>query len=279
MPDTMPHPEPSTTVSGRRRATRPQQPKEAQRGEAQPTQYSPTTVLAVWAAATAPMAALAWYVAPRLAEALHGPTALPRALIPSLTAGMLWELLLVLLLVWREQKTLRWSVLTSVLWLRPPRSPRSGKRGGRLWWVLVPLIGIFAAEEVLPALPTPPSRDLGLFLGSHAGQQFMSGNWPWLAVLVVMFILNTVLGEELLFRGLLLPRMSGAFGRGDWVANGVLFALYHLHVPWVIPQTLLVDTLVLGYGSRRYRSALVGIAVHSAQSVFFTILVVGLVLR
>lgn len=85
-----------------------------------------------------------------------------------------------------------------------------------------------------------------------------------------MFVLNTVLGEELLFRGLLLPRMSGAFGRGDWIANGVLFAVYPLHVLGVIPQTLLVDTLVLGYASRRYRSALVGIAVHSAQSVFFS---------
>ena len=269
MPDTTPRIEPTPRL-----ATPPQQ-----RAETQPTQYSVRTVLAIWAAATAPMAVLAWYVAPRLAETLHGPTALPRALILSLTAGMLWELVLVLILVQREQGTLRRSVLTSALWLRPPRSPRTGRRGGRLWWVLVPLIVVFAAEEVLPALPTPRSRDLGLFLGSHAGQQFMSGNWPWLAVLVVMFVLNTVLGEELLFRGLLLPRMSGAFGRGDWIANGVLFAAYHLHVPWVIPQTLLVDTLVLGYASRRYRSALVGIAVHSAQSVFFTILVVGLVLR
>jgi membrane protease YdiL (CAAX protease family) len=54
-------------------------------------------------------------------------------------------------------------------------------------------------------------------------------------------VFNTVLGEELLFRGLLLPRMQGAFGRGDWVANGVLFAVYHLHVPWVIIPTLVVD--------------------------------------
>lgn len=51
------------------------------------------------------------------------------------------------------------------------------------------------------------------------------------------------LGEELLFRGLLLPRMQGVFGRWDWAGNGVLFALYHVHVPWVIPQTF-VDTLV-----------------------------------
>jgi membrane protease YdiL (CAAX protease family) len=37
-------------------------------------------------------------------------------------------------------------------------------------------------------------------------------------------LFNTVLGEELLFRGLL-PRIQGAFGLWDWVANGLLFAV------------------------------------------------------
>jgi membrane protease YdiL (CAAX protease family) len=136
-----------------------------------------------------------------------------------------------------------------------------------------------AAEEALPTLPTPATRDLGLFLGSHAGQDFLSGNWLWLLILVATFVFNTVLGEELLFRGLLLPRMRGAFGRWDWAANGVLFALYHLHVPWVIPQTVLVDTFAVAYPARRYRSSVIGILAHSAQSVFFTVLVVGLVLK
>jgi hypothetical protein len=51
--------------------------------------------------------------------------------------------------------------------------------------------------------------------------------------------LQHLLGEELLFRGYLLPRMNGVFGRRDWLANGVLFAAYHLHVPWVMPAALL----------------------------------------
>jgi membrane protease YdiL (CAAX protease family) len=93
-----------------------------------------------------------------------------------------------------------------------------------------------------------------------------------------MFVFNTVLGEELLFRGYLLPRMNGVFGRRDWVANGVLFAVYHLHVPCVIPAGLL-DTFILAGPPKRYRSALVGIAVHSAQSVFFLVLVFALVLK
>ncbi len=85
--------------------------------------------------------------------------------------------------------------------------------------------------------------------------------------------------EELLFRGLLLPRMQGAFGRWDWVANGFLFAGYHLHLPWVIPATLLVDTFAMAYPSRRYRSALIGIIVRSSQSVVFLALLLFLVLK
>jgi uncharacterized protein len=244
-------------------------------------QWSLPRILGTWAAAALPMAALSWVVAPGLigAGVFAGPSAWLRALTLCLTAGLIWQFALVLLLVRREQGSLSWPVLQDALWLKAPRSPRTGRRGGRLWWLLVPLALALAAEEALPTLPTPVTRDLGHLLGSPAGQHFMSGNWGWFAALITMFVFNTVLGEELLFRGLLLPRMKGVFGRWDWAANGILFAIYHLHEPWVIPQALLVDTFVLAGASRRYHSALIGIAVHSAQTVYFTGLVLALVLR
>jgi membrane protease YdiL (CAAX protease family) len=244
---------------------------------ADPPQYSMTQVLAVWAAATLPMAVLAWVVAPRVADSLQGPGSLAQALIACLGAGLVWQFVLVLMLVWREQHSLRWSVLQDALWLRAPRSPRTGRRGGRLWLLVVPLVALLAAKEALPTLPVPVARDFGTFLESDSGQEFLSGNWAWFALIIVMFAFNTVLGEELLFRGLLLPRMQGAFGRWDWAANGVLFAGYHLHVPWGIPLILL-DAFLLAYPSRRYRSAWLGIAVHSAQSVVLGIAVLALVL-
>jgi membrane protease YdiL (CAAX protease family) len=93
----------------------------------------------------------------------------------------------------------------------------------------------------------------------------------------VLAVFNTVLGEELLFRGLLLPRMRGAFGKWDWVANGALFACYHLHQPWDIP-TSLVDIIALAYPSRRFQSAWMGIIVHSTQSIVVITIVLTLVL-
>jgi hypothetical protein len=49
-------------------------------------------------------------------------------------------------------------------------------------------------------------------------------------------------------------------------------------MPWAIPVNL-VDTFALAYPSRRYRSALIGIIVHSSQSVFFLTLLLFMVLQ
>ena len=47
------------------------------------------------------------------------------------------------------------------------------------------------------------------------------GAWWFLALFVVSAAFNTILGEEFLFRGVLLPRLEGVFGRWSWVANSI----------------------------------------------------------
>ena len=236
-------------------------------------------IFAVWAAAALPMAVLAWLVAPVLADRFSGDGHVPmaKALIVSLAIGMVWQFVLVATLVGREQRTLRWSAVREALWLRSPRSPRSGRIGGRVWLVVIPLIVAFTfAQELVAIVPAPADREFATLLESDTGKAFLDGAFGWYGLILVFFLFNTVLGEELLFRGYLLPRMNGAFGRGDWVANGLLFAGYHLHVPWAIPGTLL-EMFTTAYPTKRYRSAWIGIAVHSAQSVFLGIFILTLV--
>lgn len=244
------------------------------------TQYSVAQIFGVWALAALPLGVLAWIVAPAIKDSFSGTGNLPmiKALLVLMTIGMVWEFVLVAVFVWLEQRSFRWPVVRDALWLHSPRSPKTGKTGGKLWLILIPLIALFAVEAILPAVGAPANRDLGKFIDSDAGHTFMSGNWGWYSLILVMFVFNTVLGEELLFRGLLLPRMNRAFGRGDWAANGVLFAGYHIAVPWMIPATLLIDTFAVVYPSRRYQSAWIGIAVHSAQSVFVGAAILALVL-
>ena len=222
------------------------------------------------------MGILAWVVAPWLRDQLGGDEPLAQALLICLTAGLIWQFVLVLILTRRELGGLQWSRVRDALWLRRPRNPKTGRVGGRVWLWVVPFIVLFGLEEMV-GIPGPSVRDFAEFLDSDRGEDFFRGAWGWYAVIVVLAIFNGVLGEELLFRGLLLPRMRSVFGRGDFVANGALFAVYHLHTPWVIPATL-IDIFALAYPSRRFQSAWMGIVVHSAQSVVVVIVVLTLVL-
>ena len=241
-------------------------------------QFTRAGVAAVWAAAALPMGLLAWVVVPALAGAGAGPRRLTVGLIAALTAGLVWQCVLALAVVWREQRSLRWATLRRALWLEPP-SAADGRRGGRLWLWLIPFVLGFAALSLIPAGPLagPADRNFGTFAGSAAGRHAFHGSWGLLALTLVMLLFNTVLGEELLFRGVLLPRMRGAFGRADWIANGAIFGLYHLHIPWNIPVSIAAG-LLFAYAARRFRTAWFGIAVHSAQAIFFAVLLIGLVL-
>lgn len=243
-------------------------------------QYSRRAILAVWAAATVPMGVLAWLVAPGIEGYFSGPETLPfgKALLLCMTIGLAWQFVLVVALVWREQRSLRWSTVREALWLRAPVSPTSGRSRGRLWLLVIPLAVAFGLySSFAPELPHPAERNFGEFLASDIGQDFLHGAWGWGAVIWASLIFNTVLGEELLFRGFLLPRMQRAFGRWDWVVNGLLFTGYHVHVIWGV-LGILPDMFTLAYPTKRYRSAWLGIIVHSSQSVVFGILLFFLVM-
>jgi membrane protease YdiL (CAAX protease family) len=180
-------------------------------------QYSRARVLGIWAAAALPMGALAWLVAPAIAGG-HG-NLIP-VLMVCLTAGLIWQFVLVLLLNGFSLRR---------LWLQRP-STSDGPRGGRLWlWALPFVLGFGALQFVPFDLPTVAKHDFGAFLAAEDGRAFLHGNWGMYVLILVMMTFNAVLGEELLFRGLMLPRMRAAFGRADWVANGFLMGAYHLH--------------------------------------------------
>src|SRR5215472_14360936 len=253
-------------------------------------QYSLGKILLVWAAAAIPMGILGWVVAPALAQVTQTPAIVLRLAV--LTVGLVWQFLLVLMLLYQETGTLRWSIIRPRLWLTTPRSPHTGAPRGRLWWWLVPLILLTALYQlrlsgivdhlwvsVFPFLAQPQGSDLSTLLATPAAKAQLVGAWNVWGIFVLNALFNTVLGEELLFRGVLLPRMAGVFGKGDWVINGLLFGLYHLHQPWSILSNAILGIVFLALPSRYFRSAWFGIIAHSGQSVFFAFLIVALVLK
>jgi membrane protease YdiL (CAAX protease family) len=242
-------------------------------------QYSLKKIIGVWAASAIPMGLLAWVVAPLFKDQFSGPEPLIQSMLVFITAGLVWQFVLVLILLRQEIGSFEWPRVRNALWLHPPRDAKTGRVGGKLWWWVLPFILAFAAwAAIAPHMPVPDDMDLNGFLGSDTGQDFFSGAWGWFAVIATLAVFNTVLGEELLYRGVLLPRMRGVFGKRDWVANGAIFALYHLHAPWEILPTFVDGIFCDAYPSRRYQSAWMGIIVHSSQSVLLVGLFLALVL-
>jgi hypothetical protein len=103
-------------------------------------QYSLAQILAVWAAAAIPMGLLAWVAAPLLEDVLGGDEPLAQALLICLTAGLIWQFVLVLILIRRELGGLEWPRVRDALWLRPPRDPKSGRVGGRVIIIVLTLV-------------------------------------------------------------------------------------------------------------------------------------------
>jgi membrane protease YdiL (CAAX protease family) len=255
-------------------------------------QYSLAKILGIWALAAVPMGVLSWIVFPALSPDFGSdPLGAGVTRLVLLAVGLVWLFVLSMIIVRREEGNLRWATVKRRLRLGTPRDPKTGETRRRLWLWLIPLLIATTIWELaltsyadglwvsaFPFFKEPPGSSMAAFFQSPAVLHRLVGAWWFLALFVVQAIFNTILGEEFLFRGVLLPKMEGVFGRWSWVANGVLFGFYHVHQPWGIAGSVISGAFLYAYPTWRFRSTWMGIIVHSAQSVYFGFLILGIVL-
>lgn len=255
-------------------------------------QYSIGGILGIWALAAVPMGVLSWVIYPRLAPDFGSdPLSAGVTRMALITLGLVWQFALTLIIVWREEGDLRLATIKRRLRLNPPRDAKSGRPRRVLWLWLIPFIAAAAAWDialtspveaawlsVFPALSEPPGYGFDAVFASAVMLERLQGAWWFFGLFVASAVFNSFLGEEVLFRGVLLPKMEGVFGRWSWVANGCLFGLYHIHQPWGIAANVVSGALFLALPAWRFRSTWLSIIIHSVQSLYFAFLVLGVVL-
>jgi membrane protease YdiL (CAAX protease family) len=255
-------------------------------------QYSLATIVGIWAAATVPYFIMAWVVFPAISPDFEtDPIGAGYARMASLTVALAWVFLLSLIIVYREEGDLRWATLQRRLRLNTPLDPKTGQPRRVLWWWLVPLailhIVIAVAllptidewvSNVFPFIAPPPGYELGGLLQSPDAAALFQGAWGILFLFLVMAFFN-IFGEEFLFRGVLLPKMSGVFGKWDWVANGVVGILYHVSMPWSWLGTTGV-TWIFFYAlpPKYFRTTWFSIIIHGSINVLWTVFFLALIL-
>jgi membrane protease YdiL (CAAX protease family) len=240
-------------------------------------QYSLRKILAVWASVTVPMGLLAWVVAP----AIIPHTSLHPGLVHwmLMVVGMMWQFVVSLAVLRHELGGLHWPALKKRIWLNIPRDPRSGKPRKVLFLGALPAVAAVGIGAYLGSWLDTAWTDWLPFLHepSYTNAQSLAdpkfqGQWWILGLALTSMLFNYVFGEELLFRGVLLPRMAGVFGRWDWVANSVLFGLYHVHKIWAWPS-MITTAFGLSWAARRYRSFWMGVIVHGVEGFFIVVIV------
>lgn len=90
------------------------------------------------------------------------------------------------------------------------------------------------------------------------------GNRYWILLLWVPYWILNIMGEEILWRGVLLPRQEIAFGKSAWLLHGLFWGIFHIAFGWQLLLTLLPILFIQSYVVQKRGNSWVGVIIHAA---------------
>lgn len=136
--------------------------------------------------------------------------------------------------------------------------------GRDLRWGLLALVALVLGSGLMFAL----CAALGLESQPPfaRGLQPLTGDRLWVLGLWAVYWPINILGEELVWRGVLLPRMEARYGARAWQLNALLWGLFHLafglgNLLVLIPTLILVPLI-----AQRRRSTWLAVLLHAGLS-------------
>jgi membrane protease YdiL (CAAX protease family) len=230
-----------------------------------------------------PMGVLAYVITPIVVAASNWPPLIVYWI--AIIIGLVWQFILSLIILKRDGHKLSWQTVIKRMKYQRPVHPKTGKSS---YWLLlwaIPFILISALLQSgvislpnLDAWMTPFIQNLPKYDLSSLATTEYKGAWWILVLFILSSVFNYFLGEEFMYRGILLPRMNGVFGKWDWFLNGILFGLYHLHKPQIILSTALYFGLVFALPSKLFQSSWMAVIIHGLEGVLGVVVILGIIL-
>ena len=245
-------------------------------------QYSLKKILFIWISSALPMAILAFVVTPALIPVLNLPPLIIYWL--AINLGLIWQFVLSLIILKLDGNLINWLTFKNRMWFQKPRNPKTGKSSNLLFLWVIPFILISAVVQSgigfpdLDRIAGPLLKDIVQYDMSKLSTLELKGEWWILGMFMLTMVFNYLLGEEFLYRGILLPKMNGVFGKWDWFANGVLFGFYHLHKPQVIISTSLLFGFIFSFPSRLFQSTWMAVIIHGLEGILGLFIVLKVIL-
>ncbi|MDX1417940.1 MAG: CPBP family intramembrane glutamic endopeptidase [Candidatus Promineifilaceae bacterium] len=135
--------------------------------------------------------------------------------------------------------------------------------------------GLLPIPQNLPLFLDPRATISGASLDAAAGGT-MRGQWE-LVILYLVYLFFNIAGEELWWRGYILPRQELRHGQWTWVMHGTLWAFFHLFKWWDI-LAILPLTLAMSFSAQRLRNNWPAAIAHLLGNLSFFLLILAGVL-
>lgn len=245
-------------------------------------QYSLQRILIIWIVSALPMAILAFLFTPSLIPLFDVPPIIIYWF--AINLGLIWQFVLSIIILKKDGYTISWSSIKKRLWFQKPQDPKTGNASNWLFLWVIPFILLNAIVSSgigfpdLDRIAGPLIKNIPQYDLSKLASPEYKGEWWILVVFILTMVFNYFLGEEFLYRGVLLPKMNGVFGKWDWFANGVLFGFYHLHKPQVILSTALLFGFIFAFPVKRFQSTWMAVIIHGLEGLLGLVIVLKVVL-
>lgn len=122
-------------------------------------------------------------------------------------------------------------------------------------------IDFLSPPAFLPEILNPNKAVPGRAMTAFMGVPLKGAYWIVLVYFIFLTFFN-ILGEELWFRGYILPRQELQWGKRTWLYHGLFWGLFHFPIyPWTIVY-LLPTTCAVSYASQKMNSTWAGFTIH-----------------
>ena len=88
-----------------------------------------------------------------------------------------------------------------------------------------------------------------------------SGRYWILLVWLPYWILN-IMGEEIFWRGIMMPRQEVSFGKYTWIIHGFGWGLFHIAFGWQLLITLIPIIFIQSYVVQKTKNSWTGVIMH-----------------
>jgi membrane protease YdiL (CAAX protease family) len=204
-----------------------------------------------------PAALLMYLLTKYLIPYLHVRTGLETILLWFIVAGLgVFTPLIILGILILKREGLKFNKEIIVLRLRFRRLTKSD-----LLWTFMGLLAVIAMSGLIMKILV---FFLEQFDHSPSFMSFepLSKGRHWLLLVWIPYWILNILGEEFLWRGVMLPRQEVAFGKITWIIHGFGWGLFHFAFGWKLLVTLIPLIFIQSFIVQKTKNSWTGVIMH-----------------